>query len=219
MQEWNEYWAKAPKTHNRIYDQIAVFYRKYIIKPYLKQFFSQYFVGMPAILHAGCGGGQVEEGIIDPRTVIGLDISANALSLYKKNHRDSDLIRGDIIKTGFRDGCLEGIYNLGVMEHFSEDDIDRILREFRRILKKNGTIILFWPPRYGATVIFLKGVHFVLNTILQKNVWLHPPEPSLIRSKIHARTMVQRAGFILKDYHFGIGDFFTYAVIVLQKAE
>ena len=164
MSEWDEYWVKAPKTHNQVYDRIAVFYRKYIIKPYLKRFFSHYLTGKSVVLHAGCGGGQVEEGIIDPNSVIGLDISGNALSLYKKNHPGSTLILGDIMTTGFRDESLDGIYNLGVMEHFSEDEIHRILSEFCRVLKKEGVIILFWPPVYGATVIFLRGVHFFYNS-------------------------------------------------------
>lgn len=218
MSEWDEYWAKAPKTHNQVYDRIAVFYRKYIIKPYLKRFFSRYFLGKPAILHAGCGGGQVEEGIIDPASVIGLDISSNALSLYKKNHPGSNLILGDIMTTGFRDESFEGIYNLGVMEHFREDEIQRILSEFRRVLKKKGVIILFWPPRYGVTVIFLKGVHFFYNSVLGKNIRLHPTEPGLIRSKRHVETMVNKAGFRMLSYDFGMGDLFTYAVVIIEKA-
>jgi SAM-dependent methyltransferase len=159
----------------------------------------------------------VEEGIINSKFVIGLDISANALALYKKNHQDSNLIRGDVISTGFKDGSFDGIYNLGVMEHFSEDDINRILHEFHRILKNDGVIILFWPPRYGLTVLFLKGVHYFFNSVLGKKVQLHPPEPSLIRSKSHAEAMVRLAGFWLVAYDFRIADLFTYAVLVLEK--
>jgi len=219
MQEWDEYWAKDQQAHNRIYDKIAVFYRRYIIKPYLKRYFSKYFLNKPKILHAGCGGGQVEEGIIDSQSVIGLDISVNALKLYRKNHPDSNLILGDITKTGIRNESLDGVYNLGVMEHFSEDQINQILLEFHRILKKRGIIILFWPPKYGATVIFLKGVHYFFNTFLGKKMQLHPPEPSLIQSKNHVEKIVQRAGFKLKEYNFSLSDFYTYAVIVLEKAD
>jgi SAM-dependent methyltransferase len=218
MSEWDEYWNKAPNTHNRVYDRVAVFYRKYIIRPYLKRFLSRYFTGKAAILHAGCGGGQVEEGIIDAGSVIGLDISGNALSLYKKNHPESSLVLGDIMATGFRAGSFDGIYNLGVMEHFSEEEIHRILSEFRRVLKKEGVIILFWPPGYGATVMFLKGVHRFYRSVLKKNIRLHPAEPSLIRSRSHVEAMVTRAGFRMRSYDFGIGDLFTYAVIVLEKA-
>ena len=217
MQEWDEYWVKAPRTHNRAYGKIAVFYRKYIIKSNLNRYFLRYFRNKTTILHAGCGGGQVEEGIIDSKSVIGLDISANALALYKKNHQDSNLIRGDVISTGFKDGSFDGIYNLGVMEHFSEDDINRILREFHRILKNDGVIILFWPPRYGLTVLFLKGVHYFFNSVLGKKIQLHPPEPSLIRSKRHAEAMVRLAGFWLVAYDFKFADLFTYAVLILEK--
>lgn len=217
MQEWDEYWAKAPKTHNRAYDQIAVFYRKHIIKPYLKRYFSRYMTEKSLLLHAGCGSGQVEEGIIETRTVIGLDISANALSIYRQTHPGSGLVRGDIMATAVQDKSFDGIYNLGVMEHFSDDEIHRILVEFHRVLKDDGVIILFWPPRYGATVIVLKGIHFFLNTVMRKNVQLHPPEPSLIRSGKQAQSIAELAGFRLVSYDFGIWDLFTYAVLVLEK--
>lgn len=217
MTEWDEYWAKVPNMHNRVYDRIAVFYRKYIIKPYLRRFFYRNFHGSTTILHAGCGGGQVEEGIVDSAGIIGMDISVNALSLYKKNNPGSSLILGDIMSTGFKSESFDGIYNLGVMEHFSEDEINHILREFHRVLKKKGAIILFWPPRYGATVIVLKGVHFFYNSVLGKKVRFHPPEPSLIKSMSHVETLVTGTGFRLRSYDFGIGDLFTYAVVVLEK--
>jgi SAM-dependent methyltransferase len=217
MQEWDEYWAKAPKTHNRMYDRIAVFYRKYIIKPYLRRYFSRSMKEKSLLLHAGCGSGQVEEGIIETRTVIGLDISANALSIYRQTHPGSGLVRGDIMATAFKEKSFDGIYNLGVMEHFSDGEIHRILGEFHRVLKDDGVIILFWPPRYGATVIVLKGIHFFLNTVLRKNVRLHPDEPSLIRSGKQAKSIAESAGFRLVAYDFGIRDLFTYAVLVLEK--
>jgi SAM-dependent methyltransferase len=217
MQEWDEYWVKTPRTHNRAYDKIAVFYRKHIIKSNLNRYLLRYFLDKTTLLHAGCGSGQVEEGIIDSKSVIGLDISANALALYKKNHQNSNLILGDVISTGFKDASFDGIYNLGVMEHFSEDDITRILREFHRILKNDGVIILFWPPRYGLTVLFLKGVHYFFNSVLRKKIQLHPLEPSLIKSKRHAEDMVHLAGFCLVAYDFSYIDLFTYAVLVLEK--
>jgi hypothetical protein len=46
---------------------------------------------------------------------------------------------------------------------------------------------------------------------------LHPPEPSLIRSKRHAEAMVRLAGFWLVAYDFKFADLFTYAVLILEK--
>ncbi len=103
------------------------------------------------------------------------------------------------------------------MEHFTEEDIAKILAEFKRVLKPEGKIVLFWPPEHGASVIFLKGVHFVLNRVMKKNIALHPDEITRLRSREHARRLIESAGFELKRYAFGPRDLFTYAVVVGRK--
>lgn len=217
MQEWDKYWAKDQLPHNRIYDKISVFYRKYIIKPYLKQYLTKFFPEKSIVLHAGCGGGQVEEGITHSIWNIGLDISANALALYKSSHEESNIIQGDIFAIGIKNESLDGIYNLGVMEHFEREDIAKILREFNRVLRKHGIIILFWPPKYGVSVIFLALVHYCFISIFKKNIKLHPSEPSLIKSRKTVKKMMNEAGFTLKEINFSLTDFYTYMVIVAEK--
>ncbi len=219
MEEWDKYWAGKQKIYSHLYDRIAVFYRERIIKPYLKHYINSYFDQNAKILHAGCGGGQVEEEIASSFTIIGMDISPNALRLYTECHDESNLILGDITSIGIKEGSLDGIYNLGVMEHFSENDINKILREFRRILKKNGVLILFWPPEYGMTVIFLKIVHFFLNSILRWDIHLHPPEPNLIKSKKWVENIVNKSGFSLVETGFNMADFYTYMVVVSEKTD
>jgi ubiquinone/menaquinone biosynthesis C-methylase UbiE len=219
MQEWDKYWAKDQKAYNYIYDSVAVFYRKHIIRPYLKRYFDTYFIKDSVILHAGCGGGQVEEGFDKSITIIGMDISHNALTLYSQYHGLSSLILGDITSIGIKNEALDGIYNLGVMEHFSEDEIHTIFREFHRILKKKGVIVVFWPPKFGLTVIVLKIVHFFLISVLRKNVQLHPLEPSLIKSRAHVEQFVKKAGFGLKEINFSLADVYTYMVVVMEKMD
>lgn len=217
MQEWDQYWAKDRATYNDAYDWVAVFYRKHIIRPYLRQYCNSNFPPGSVVLHAGCGGGQVEEGCGLDHSVIGLDISPNALKLYRRHHGQADLILGNIKSLGVKDGSLDGIYNLGVMEHFSESDIQLILREFHRVLKMGGVVVLFWPPRFGLTVFVLKIGHCLLNALVRKDIQLHPPEPSLIKSSSHVRDMVEKAGFTVKKTDFGIGDLYTYMVVVMEK--
>ncbi len=219
MEEWDKYWGGKQKIHSHLYDRIAVFYRERIIKPYLKRYISSCFDRNAKILHAGCGGGQVEEAIASSFTIIGMDISPNALRLYTECHDEPNLILGDITSIGIKDGSLDGIYNLGVMEHFTTSDIDRILREFRRVLKKNGVVILFWPPEYGITVIFLRIVHFFLNSVLRRDVHLHPPEPSLIRSRKWVEDIINTSGFTLVETGFSLADFYTYMVVVIKKTD
>jgi ubiquinone/menaquinone biosynthesis C-methylase UbiE len=83
------------------------------------------------VLHAGCGSGQVDEYIVNYIRITALDISPNALRIYKKIHGEKcSTVLGTIFELPFPDQSFDGIYNLGVMEHFTEDDIQKILRSF-----------------------------------------------------------------------------------------
>ena len=103
------------------------------------------------------------------------------------------------------------------MEHFTKDEDVKILQEFRRILKKDGKLVLFWPPKFGLTVTFLNSLHFVLNNILRRNIRLHPEEISLAKSRSHIKEVLNEAGFKLTEYYFGPIDLFTHCIIVAQK--
>lgn len=218
MKTWDEYWKRDQKNTSSFYDTIAEFYRRYIIKPYLHTHLVNHFDNESLLLHAGCGSGQVETTTVHADSVVALDISQNALRLYQRCHeKTSIIIRGDLLLLPFDSESFDGIYNLGVMEHFQEPEIVMILSEFHRVLKKDGTVVLFWPPKYGLTVFVLKCVHIFFNRILKKDLSLHPAEPSLIASKKQVEKLCNKADFILTDFHFGWRDLFTYAIVVLQK--
>jgi dolichol-phosphate mannosyltransferase len=217
-QGWDAYWKSQKNSGGLIYDAIAAFYRKFIIKRSLNRFIRKYFKKGAEVLHAGCGSGQVDTDVHDYIAVTALDISGEALSIYKRvNKGCCRLLHGSIFDIRLPDASVDGIYNLGVMEHITEAEIKRILAEFRRILKPDGKIVLFWPPEFGLSVLFLKGVHYVLNTLLKKGVKLHPDEITRIRSKKHAEEMIAAAGFKTVEYYFGLRDAFTLAVIVGEK--
>lgn len=217
-QNWNAYWENKKKTTFVLYDIIAAFYRKFIIKRSLNHFIKENFEKDAKVLHAGCGGGQVDTDIRDFISIHALDISEKALKFYEKiNPKKCEVIHGDIFDIPKPNEYFDGIYNLGVMEHFEEKEIIKILKEFNRTLKPKGKIILFWPPEYGLSVIFLKSVHFILNKVLKKNIKLHPDEPTRIRSKKQLKHYLKISEFNLIKLDFGIRDLFTYAVVVAQK--
>jgi ubiquinone/menaquinone biosynthesis C-methylase UbiE len=216
MTEWDKYWATKSNIHNKLYDEIAIKYRKYIIKPYLRKYIYNYFKPGSILLHAGCGSGQIED--TKDFTIIGMDISQNALNIYKNNHSDPNLLQGNILSTGIRNNTVEGIYNMGVMEHFTTEEIHTILLEFNRILKPNGKIILFIPPEYGSTVIFFKVIHYILNNILHKNIHFQPAEINRIQSRKHAELLVKGTGLYINEFNFGLDDLCTHVAIVLEKS-
>lgn len=216
--EWDEYWKFDKKNRKILYDTVAIFYRKYIIRQNLNRHIKSKFRKNAKVLHAGSGGGQVDADIIKYIKITALDISTGALNLYKRQYKDScEIIHGSIFKIPAKKESFDGIYNLGVMEHFTEKEIISILKEFRRVLKKNGRIVLFWPPSFGMSVLFLNTMHFVLNDILGKKIRLHPEEITKIKSKKQVKELLLKSGFELEKFSFGPRDLFTYVVVVAKK--
>ncbi|MEI8341548.1 MAG: class I SAM-dependent methyltransferase, partial [Verrucomicrobiota bacterium] len=109
------------------------------------------------------------------------------------------------------------VYNLGVMEHFTHDQIATIFKEFHRVIKPGGKIVLFWPHARSTSVLTFHILHFMLNKVMKKMKKLHPAEITLMQSKKFASNILSDSDFSLTDYQFGIGDFFVQAVIVAVK--
>ena len=165
-QDWEIYWGAQGEPTSKIYDYIAEFYRKNIIIKILNFFLKKHFKQNDKVLHAGCGSGQVD-----------LDAN-NYLNIKSVNPNNNNIVKGSIFELPFEDGSYDGIYNLGVMEHFTSDEINQILLEFKRVVKKGGKIVMFWPPTKGLTVNVLDSAHFVLNKILKIEI-----ESKFLRSR------------------------------------
>lgn len=218
QREWDAYWREKKKPAALIYDLVAALYRKFVIKPSLNYFAGKHFRPGAEVLHAGCGGGQVDTDIARTLRISALDISAQALSMYRKcQPRSERLIHGSICEIPVPESSFDGVYNLGVMEHFTETEIHRIFREFNRVLKPGGKVVLFWPPSFGLTVRVLSAVHWCLRKIGKSDIKLHPDEITHIRSARQVRAWLEAAGFSLLRFHFGFRDLFTQVVVVGQK--
>lgn len=216
--EWNKYWKKKTNKSQLVYKLIASFYRKYVIKRALNFFLESEFKKGAKLLHAGCGTGQVDKDILLNFQITALDISTEALKLYKFYNGDrAKLLQASIFTIPGKHSTFDGVYNMGVMEHFSKEDDEKILKELSRVLKPKGKIVLFWPPKYGPTVLFLNTAHFILNNILKRNIRLHPEEISLVESKKHVAVILKKTGFKLTRFYYGPKDLFTHCVIVAQK--
>jgi hypothetical protein len=66
-------------------------------------------------------------------------------------------------------------------------------------------------------VIALKIIHFVLNGILRRDIALHPPEPTKVRSRRQVTALLEASGFTFERMSFGISDAFTYVVVIGSK--
>ncbi|MFN8388825.1 MAG: glycosyltransferase [Bdellovibrionota bacterium] len=217
-QGWDDYWEGQKRGGRMVYDAIASLYRKLLIRPNLNRFVRRYFPRGAELLHAGCGGGQVDRDLQDYAQITGLDISVNALNYYRQNNGESSkLLHGSIFEIPVAAGSYDGAYNLGVMEHFTEEEITRILGELYRVLKPGGRIVLFWPPEYGLSVRFFKLLERVFQLFGKRDSTFHPPEVSRIRSKDQVTALLERSGFRVEEYYFGPRDLFTQVMIAAAK--
>jgi dolichol-phosphate mannosyltransferase len=219
-QGWNAYWEKKDRPTTLAYELIARLYRVSVIKRQLERFIVSNFREGSHLLHAGCGSGQVDMALHERMKITAIDISQSALRLYQRNNPTAFAVRhADIFALPFPSETFDGVYNLGVLEHFTRTEIQAILAELHRVLKPGGKLVLFWPHRRATSVAVLKSAHWLLNDVLRKPIKLHPPEISLLRSRKWVEPLIRDAGFRLSGYSFGPRDLFVQAVVVAEKVD
>lgn len=221
QQEWDTYWQDKKISDGWLYDVLAGWYRRCFIKNALDHFMRKHFKPGQRLLHAGCGSGQVDVDIARWADITALDLSPQALNIYRRSNGDRcRVMQGNIFDIPAERNSFDGVYNLGVMEHFFEDDIQKILGEFHRVLKPSGKLVIFWPPAFGAFARVSDALHFTVNKVFKnKNFKLHPDEVTRIRSRQHAFDIFTQANFRVEEYYFGPRDLFTQCVIVATKMD
>lgn len=216
-QGWDDYWSESEKVGNAVYAAIAEVYRRLVIKRNLERVILREFRQGSRLLHAGCGSGQVDAYLQRVMRLTALDISPRALELYVRNNPGADEVRhGSILALPFQDASFDGVYNLGVVEHFEGTELDAIFREIHRVLIPGGRAVIFWPHRRATSVLVLGAVHAVMR-VLGSSAKLHPAEVTLLASPDHASTLLQRAGLRLARYEFGVRDFWVQGIVVAEK--
>ncbi len=109
------------------------------------------------VLDACCGTGdlalaaQAEGG-----KVTGLDFSGAMLERARRKSSDIEWIRGDLLRLPFQDGAFDAVtVGFGVR---NVDDLDRALRELRRVLRSGGRLAILEIVRpHGPLALFYRA--------------------------------------------------------------
>jgi SAM-dependent methyltransferase len=218
---WDQYWVDSAKSKG-LFEIIAKFYRRFIISPTVKHYFRKYFRDEPdrVYLHAGCGSSESDNRIdFQHARFLMMDISLEGLKIARQKSKLKNVffVCGDIYHPPFKIGAIDGLWNLGVMEHFYEPEIVKILQALARVLKPGGRCLIFWPPKYGLSVIVLTSFLGVANKFRKQPLVLYPDEVSRFSSKPWAQQLASPADLIVKRTHFGPRDAFTYVIMVAEK--
>lgn len=184
----------------------------------LSYFFEKFFPKQGIFAECGSGSSLTTSMVRKhKRKLIALDISANALKEARTVNKIDFFIHGDTLKLPFKSNSIDGIWNLGVMEHFTQHDIDRAMREYLRVLKKGSYVILFWPPVYSSTGIVYRIVEGIIRTFTGNTFRFYPDEISRLHSKKEGKSIMRRNGFSDCRIYFPWRNCFGDLVVVAKK--
>ncbi len=212
---WDAYWATDARGSHRLYALLASVYRRIFICTRLAWWLKKTFPKDARLLHAGCGSGEVDVLVAGHFRITGLDISPGALDRYRRNNPYAEgTIHADLMNLRDVPGDYDGVYSLGVLEHFTPHEIGMILDNMRLVLRPGGKMVAFWPLASAPSVKLLGLWHRLLNKRGERMVELHPPEITLIRSRAQVEQIIQDAGWRLVSYSVSPSDLFIQAVII-----
>jgi len=212
---WDQYWRAGKSSGRHWYAILASVYRSLFIVSRLNKILRAHFSDGDLLYHVGCGSGEVDGSAARHFRIVGVDISPEARGLYRKKYPSAEVRCADILQEPIKP-LANGIYSLGLVEHFSHEDIVKILKNMAQSVNPKGKILIFWPHQHAPSVYFLRIVSRLRAWVGAREP-LHPPEPSLLRSRTEAAALVERAGCTILDYDFGPRDLWIQAAMVLQK--
>ena len=166
---WEKYYSSLHRLPRRLkspvpllVDELATFRRRHV----------------KSVLDLGCGAGRnclflAKEGF----NLVSLDLSRSALRianawLHKERSMNLGLTRGTMTNIPFSNGCLDAVISISVIHHAIKKDIQKIVLEVHRILKKNGifftNIASIEDPRRGKGEEVEKNTFRILEAFEQK---------------------------------------------------
>lgn len=216
---WDRHWRSLQGGDASLFGTLVSLVRRTVLCRAVRHYTDRYFPPGGFQVEAGCGTGQSSATMraLD-RRLVGLDFSFPALLEARRGaapHRA--FLRGDIRALPFRDGSLTGVWNLGVMEHFQQEDGLAILRELRRVLAPGACAILFWPPEFGLSRWVLAPFEWVRSRTSGRPFHFFPDEVNRLRSPRHARELLAAAGFEPAAVDFTPRDAFIHIVAVGRR--
>jgi SAM-dependent methyltransferase len=148
----------------------------------------------PKILDVGCGTGANLKMLAAYGTAEGVDISSQAVDFCRERGLDSVKL-GAVEDLPYENGSFELVTALDVVEHLDDDVAG--LREMRRVLRRDGRLLLFVPA-----FMFLWGV--------QDDVSNHRRRYTLPR----LLSAVEAAGFSIEWASYANISFFLPVLLV-----
>ncbi len=215
--DWTRHWSG---DNQALFSQrFFSFYRKAVFARTVAHFIDRHFPREGVFVEAGSGTSETSLRIDkagNRRVLVATDIVFPVLAHC---HPIMDVrVSADIFRLPFADDAIDGIWNVGVMEHFTHDLIDQILVEFRRVLKPGASLILLWPATDSLPQKGLRLVEKIINLRRRESRFqFHPDEISQLRSSREGRAVLTRNGFETTRIDWGLRSLMAFKTLVGRK--
>ncbi|WP_323675707.1 class I SAM-dependent methyltransferase [Halorubellus sp. PRR65] len=111
----------------------------------------EYLPDDPVVLDVGCGDGARTLANL-PADAIGVDVSRRALELASETVPAARLLQGDMTNLPLVDDSVDAITAYHAVFHVARDDHPEVYREFARVLKPGGYLLMTLPTGRFETV-------------------------------------------------------------------
>jgi SAM-dependent methyltransferase len=214
---WSQHWAE--ENQQSAVQKFFSFYRKAVFSRTVRYFVDRYFPPRGVFVEGGSGTSETSMRVDKAggaRTLVATDI---ILPVLGRCHPIMDVrVCGDIFRLPFNENAIDGIWNVGVMEHFTHDEIDQVMREFHRVLRPGGRIILLWPGTDSIPQKMLRLVEKVINLRKKREKFhFHPDEISQLRSSREGRDVLLRNRFRVLTVNYGFRSLMAFKILVGEK--
>ncbi len=206
---WQLYFSR------NLLQQLLRVYRRLVIAPALAHYARRYFKPRGIFIEAGAGTSESSCRLQHRRTVIAFDWNTHVL---QRHNIFSRRVAGNLFALPFAPASADGIWNLGVMEHFPPGEAVLVLRECARVLKSDGTLLLFWAPA-DAWYQHLIRIAEQLGQWCRRPFHLSPPQVNLYRRQEDIAPLLAAAGLTCTAVAYHWRDLHSYVLIVARHGK
>ena len=119
---WDHHWRDL-SGRGAVFGWLASMFRKVFLVSAVRHYTDRFFTSEGVFVETGCGTSESSVGIRrQGRRLLGVDFSFEALVLARQQRTFDYLVCADIRHLPFREDSIDGIWNLGVMEHFEASE-------------------------------------------------------------------------------------------------
>jgi SAM-dependent methyltransferase len=212
---WSRHWSHLD-TRARARSLVLSGGRR-IIAGSLAATVERHFPAAGVFVHAGSGTAESDASIVcRERTLVALDFVLDAVRMARRSSGHHLGVVADLGRLPFKSDSLDGIWNLGVHEHFSPEENRRAFREFARVLKPGGKVLVFWPAK-RTPYMLLKDLAEWCVRRYSPDFRFFPDEINKATSRAHVRRELESGRLRVLSVSLSWRDLFVYYVVVAEK--